>query len=124
MSIEEIKIHNCNNNTTIFNTDDWIKNDDFIKFAKSKQQKIDQLEREVEDLRSGKNTMVFGGRSIGKTYLQSIEKENQQLKERNKELERFAKIQDANLNDLFYQKRLNEKVIKLRDGLKQLLKTK
>ena len=123
MSIEEIKIHNCNNNTTIFNTDDWIKNDDFIKFAKSKQEKIDQLEREVEKYKSLAEIE-------NRAYCKQIERadkfleQNQKLKEMNKELERFAKIQDANLNDLFYQKRLNEKVIKLRDGLKQLLKTK
>ena len=79
MSIEEIKIHNCNNNTTIFNTDDWIKNDDFIKFAKSKQQKIDQLEREVEGFKLYYSTTEF-----------KIIRENQQLKERNKEFEEVS----------------------------------
>jgi hypothetical protein len=53
---------------------------------KHQQQKIYQLEKEVDRLKNPNNYTVFGGRVIGKNYLKNLEEQNQNLEKENEQL--------------------------------------
>ena len=79
MNIEEI----INNTVGLASLTDIQK----FKISEVVRTVTESQQKKIEELESGKNTMVFGGRSIGKNYLTNLEKENKELKERNKEFE-------------------------------------
>jgi septin family protein len=68
MNIEEMKIHDCSNNTTIFNTDKWVRYEDFQSKIESQQKRIEELE----------NNIITDNSKINENLL----KENEELRER------------------------------------------
>jgi len=78
MNIEKIKIHNCINNNTIFNTDEWVRYEDF----QSQQKRIEELEDNLQSniIFEQENDNLIKKINNQAIMIEELETENRQFK--------------------------------------------